>query len=90
MYIPSYREQNYIDWNMNERLCREAVAKYKRRWSTREGVDVSAFNEWECKLNECIQRKIASLRKKEACPEIKEAFGVPQIIAWKICTSSRR
>ena len=61
---PSYREQNYIDWNINERLCREAVAKYKHRWSTREGVDVSAFNEWECKLNECIRRKIASLRKK--------------------------
>ena len=45
-------------------MCREAVARYKRRWSTREGVDVSSFNEWECKLNECIQRKIASLRKK--------------------------
>ena len=45
---PSYREQNYIDWNINERLCKEAVAKYKRRWSSREGVDISVFNEWEC------------------------------------------
>ena len=25
----SYREQNYIDWNMDERLCEEAVDKYK-------------------------------------------------------------
>ena len=59
-----HREHNYIDWNINERLCKEAVAKCKRRWSTRESVDASAFNEWECKLNECIQRKIESLRKK--------------------------
>ena len=40
------------------------MAEYKRRWSTREGVDVRAFNEWEHKVNECIQRKIASLRNK--------------------------
>ena len=26
---PSYREQNSIDWNVNEILCREAVAEYK-------------------------------------------------------------
>ena len=60
----SYREQNYIDWNVNKRLCKEAVAKFKQRWSSKEGVDVSAFNEWECKLNECIQRRIATLCKK--------------------------
>ena len=60
---PSYREQNYIDWNIT-RLCKEAVAKYKRRWSSREGVDISVFNEWECKLNEYIQLRIAALRKK--------------------------
>ena len=28
---PSYREQNYVDWKVTERLCREAVAKYKRK-----------------------------------------------------------
>ena len=61
---PSYREQNYIDWNIYERLCKEAVDKYKHQWSAREGVDVSAINEWECKLNKCIKRKIASLRNK--------------------------
>ena len=27
---PTYREQNYIiDWRVSERLCIEAVAKYK-------------------------------------------------------------
>ena len=33
---PSYREQNYVDWRVTERLCREAVAKYKHKWSWRE------------------------------------------------------
>lgn len=36
----SYREQNCTD---NKRLCKEAVSEYKRRWSTREGVNVRAF-----------------------------------------------
>ena len=26
---PSYREQNYINWNVNKNLWKEAVAKYK-------------------------------------------------------------
>ena len=33
---PSYREQNYINWNVNENLWKEAVAKYKRKWSQKE------------------------------------------------------
>ena len=61
---PSYREKKYIDWNINERLRKEVVAKYKQRWSSSEGVDISVFSEWECKLNECIQQRIAALRKK--------------------------
>ena len=51
------------DHHIGERLCKEAVDKYKHQWSAREGVDVSAFNEWECK-HECIKQKIASLRNK--------------------------
>ena len=31
---PSYREQN---WNVNEKICRRAVAAYKRKWSKKEG-----------------------------------------------------
>ena len=61
---PSYREQNYVDWRVTERLCREAVAKYKHKWSWRERVDVRVLNEWECKVNECVRKRIASLRKK--------------------------
>ena len=58
---PSYREQNCIDWTVNERLCREAVAEYKRRWSTREGMDVRAFNEWEIRLMNVFSEKLHHL-----------------------------
>ena len=33
---PSFREQNYIDWNINKNLYKEAVAKYKRKWTRKE------------------------------------------------------
>ena len=32
---PSYREQNNIDWGLNARICKEAVTKYKVKWSRR-------------------------------------------------------
>ena len=41
---PSYREQN---WKMNEDICRQDVAAYKRKWSKR-GVDI---REWEHKVH---------------------------------------
>ena len=40
------------------------MAEYKHKWSSKEDVDVRAFNEFEHKVNEQIQRKIASLRRK--------------------------
>ena len=59
---PSFREQNYI--NINENLCKEAVAKYKRKWSRKERVDIRVLNEWECKVNECIEKRIRSLKSR--------------------------
>ena len=56
---PSFREQNCINWSINESLCKEAVAKYKRKWSRKERVDIRALNEWECKVN---GKRIRSLR----------------------------
>ena len=50
---PSYREQNRIDW---ERICKTAVPEYKHKWSLKEGVDTKVFNEWECKVNQCIEQ----------------------------------
>ena len=50
----SYREQN---WKVNEDICRQDVAAYKRKWSKR-GVDI---REWEHKVNECIKKRIRLL-----------------------------
>ena len=61
---PSFREQNCINWSINESLCKEAVAKYKRKWSRKERVDIRALNEWECKVNECIEKRIRSLKSR--------------------------
>ena len=77
----SYREQNCINWIINEKICKDAVAKRKRKWSLRERVDVQAFNEWENMVNYCIRRRITFLRgkyiniyKETTWPQIQEAF----------------
>ena len=61
---PSFREQNSINWKINEDICRQAVAEYKSKWSKKEGVDIIVFNEWEHKVNEGIRRRIRLLRGK--------------------------
>ena len=61
---PSYQEQNCINWKINEKVCKDAVAKCKRKWSLKEGVDIQAFNEWENVVNHCIERRIKFLRGK--------------------------
>ena len=71
----------------NERLCREAVAEYKCKWSTREGVDIRAFNEWEHKLNECIQRKIASLKSKHINKRKKHVLKSKDLRSLKLLHS---
>ena len=40
------------------------MTKYKCKWSRRERVDIRALNEWECKVNECVRNRIASLKRK--------------------------
>ena len=72
---PTYREQNYINWKLNEKLCREAVADYKRKWSSREGVNIRAFSEWERKVMDCINNRIVSLRSKHINRRKKHVLG---------------
>ena len=55
---PFYREQNCINWKINEKVCKDAVAECKRKWSLKEGVHIQAFNEWESVVNHCIERRI--------------------------------
>ena len=57
-------EQNHIDWRVTEKLCREAVAKYKHKWSYKENIGTRILNEWECKVNECVRKRVASLKRK--------------------------
>ena len=61
---PSYQEQNCINWKINEKVCKDAVAECKRKWSLKEGVDIQDFNEWENVVNHCIERRIKFLRGK--------------------------
>ena len=42
-----------LTWKINENICRNAVAEYKRKWSLKEGVD----DEWEKKVKECGKYK---------------------------------
>ena len=48
----------------NDVVSRNASGYMKRKWSHREKVDVRVLNEWECKVNECVQKRIASLQRK--------------------------
>ena len=45
-------------WKINEKICKDAVAQCKHKWSLREGVEVRAFNEWENMVNYCIRRRV--------------------------------
>ena len=61
---PSYREQNSIDWRVNEDILTKAVSEYKCKWASKEKIDVRVLNEWEQTVVECIRRRIGLLRAK--------------------------
>ena len=72
---PNYREQNYINWEINKKLCRNAIKEYKKKWSSKEGVDIRAFSEWEHKVMDGINNKIVSLRSKHINKRKKHVLG---------------
>ena len=43
---------------------KKSISAYKHKWSKREGVDLRVLNEWECKVNECVDKRDQLLRKK--------------------------
>ena len=59
---PLYRERNNIDWNLNIKLCKEAVIKYKEKWAAKEKVDKRILNEWHYIVNSYIDRKVQYLK----------------------------
>ena len=61
---PSYREQNNINWNLNMKLCREAVMKYRKKWAYNTKVERRVLSNWVNVVMACITDRIAVLRKK--------------------------
>ena len=61
---PSYREQNNINWDTNQKIIKKAVRAYKVQWAKKEKVDSRTLDEWECRIIEIVQARIDRLRKK--------------------------
>ena len=60
---PSHREQNNINWDLNMRLCKEAVVRYTKKWAYELSVDGSVLNDWKNVVLECIRKKIGELKR---------------------------
>ena len=71
---PSYREQNNINWDTNQKIFRKAIRNYKLRWARKEKVDSRTLDEWECTILDTIQRRIDKIRKKEKKSPRKNMF----------------
>ena len=61
---PSYREQNNINWDTNQKIIKKAVRAYKVQWAKKEKVDSRTLDEWECRIIETVQARTDRLRKK--------------------------
>ena len=61
---PSYREQNNINWDTNQKIIKKAIRAYKVQWAKKEKVDSRTLDEWECRIIETVQARIDRLRKK--------------------------
>ena len=44
---PSYREQININWNLNFKMCKEAVVKYRNKWAKSSKVDKRVLSKWK-------------------------------------------
>ena len=60
---PSYREQNNINWDTNQKILKKAIRDYKRQWAKKEKVDSRVLDEWQCKILETVQDKLKTKNK---------------------------
>ena len=72
---PSYREQNNINWDTNQKILKKAVRSYKLQWAKKEKVDSRALDEWECRILETIQTRIDRIRKKDKNPRRRNVLS---------------
>ena len=73
---PNYKEQNNINWNVNSKICKEAVSKYQVKWSKKEKKKryLRMLNEWEITVHECIDSRIQQLNEKHINKRKKHVF----------------
>ena len=69
---PQFREQNNINWNKNECLCKEAVRKYREKWCLKEKVDKRLLGGWLDEVNMCITERVKQLKQKCRCKQKKQ------------------
>ena len=82
---PSYREQNNINWDTNQKIIKKAVRAYKVQWAKKkEKADSQTLDEWECRIIETVQARIDRLRKKKGKNQQKKCFIRPRVqtIPW--------
>ena len=85
---PTFREPNNINWELNRKICRMAVAKYKEKWCKKESIDKHVLDEWEhtvysyidgtieyLKQNNTVKRKKHILKKKRHLVNLEHIQG---------------
>ena len=55
---PSYREQNNIDWKVNEKTSKEAVSRYYQKWAKAACVDKRVLRDWKEAMYSCIDERL--------------------------------
>ena len=60
---PSYREQNNIDWKMNEKTSKKAVSGYYQKWAKAACVDKRVLRDWKEAMYNCIDERIKILQQ---------------------------
>ena len=79
---PSYREQNNINWDLNMKLCREAVVRYVKRLAKEMKVDNRVLNAWKNVVLESIETKISALKRKTINKRRKQVLKNPKHVEY--------
>ena len=79
---PSYREQNNINWEVNVKLCKEAVKKYKERWARKENVDTRVLTDWEHTVNSLIDKRVELLKKNILLGVQSKSLGIRSVLIF--------
>jgi len=62
---PKYREQNTVNWKLNEKILLKAVDDDCKKWSKLEGYRVSALDEWSETVKLIIKNRISKLQRRK-------------------------